>query len=233
MGAVVLGGVTREISPARLSAWALFVVTLGAVNLAVRQSEGTPEPDILYKYDVAVSNAVFYVILLGVLLLIARGLDWRAVFALHRPPSLAAAAGWAAAGLAAIVAAESVLAQFLDAGKDQGIVPKHWEPSHAGAFVANFLVIAVLAPIVEELIFRGFGVTAIRSFVSSAATVLWVGIAFGVWHGLVIAFPALATLGAILAVVRLRTRSVYPTMVMHALFNGVTLILAVTVGVGS
>jgi uncharacterized protein len=155
------------------------------------------------------------------------------VFALHRPPSVAAAAGWAAAGLVAIVAAESVLAQFLDAGKDQGIVPKHWEPSHAGAFVANFLVIAVLAPIVEELIFRGFGVTAIRSFVSSAATVLWVGIAFGVWHGLVIAFPALATLGAILAVVRLRTRSVYPTMVMHALFNGVTLILAVTVGVGS
>jgi membrane protease YdiL (CAAX protease family) len=91
----------------------------------------------------------------------------------------------------------------------------------------------VLAPIVEELIFRGFGVTAIRSFVSSAATVLWVGIAFGVWHGLVIAFPALATLGAILAIVRLRTRSVYPTMVMHALFNGVTLILAVTAGVGS
>jgi membrane protease YdiL (CAAX protease family) len=224
---------TGVISPSRLSAWVVFVVTLGAVNLAVRQSEGTPEPDILYKYDVAVSNAVFYVILLGVLLLIARGLDRRAVFALERPPSLAAAAGWVALGLVAIVAAESVLAQFLDAGKDQGIVPKRWEPSHAGAFVANFLVIAVLAPVVEELIFRGFGVTAIRSFVSAAATVLWVGIAFGVWHGLVIAFPALATLGAILAIVRLRTRSVYPTMVMHALFNGVTLILAVTVGVGS
>jgi membrane protease YdiL (CAAX protease family) len=233
MGAVVLGGMTREISAARLSAWALFVLTLGAINLALRESEGKPEPDVLYRYDTAAGNGLLYLILLGVLLLIARGLDWKEVFALRRPPSLVAAAGWAALGLVAIVAAESVLAQFLDAGKEQGIVPKRWESSHAGAFVANFLVIAVLAPVVEELIFRGFGVTAIRSFVSSAATVLWIGIAFGAWHGLVIAFPALATLGAILAIVRLRTRSVYPTMVMHALFNGVTLILAVTVGVGS
>src|SRR5262249_42927693 len=125
------------------------------------------------------------------------------------------------------------LGEFREGGKDQGIVPKRWESSHAGAFVANYVVIAVLAPIVEELIFRGFGVTAVRSFVSAAATVLWVGIAFGVWHGLVVAFPALAALGAILAIVRLRTRSVYPTMAMHALFNGTTLILAVTVGVGS
>jgi uncharacterized protein len=233
MGAVVLGRVTTAISPARLAVWVAFVLTLGALNLAARQSEGTPDRDILYRWDSAAGNAVLYLILLGVVLLIARGLDWSEVFALRRPASIAAAAGWSAAGLAAIVVAETVLAQFLDAGKDQGVVPDRWEPAHAGAYAANFVVIAVLAPVVEELAFRGFGVTAIRSFVGASATVLWIGIAFGVWHGLVVAFPALATLGAILAIVRLRTRSVYPTMVMHGLFNGVTLILAVTVGVGS
>jgi uncharacterized protein len=233
MGVVALGGMTSQVPPARLAAWAVFVVTLGALNLAVRQSEGTPKRDILYHYDVAAGNAVFYVILLGVVLLIARGLDWREVFALKRPPSLTDAAGWAVLGIVVIVAAELILGLFLDAGKDQGIVPKRWEADHAGAFVANFIVIAVLAPVVEELIFRGFGTTAIRSYVSAAATVLWVGIAFGVWHGLVVAFPALATLGAVLAAVRLQTRSVYPPMAIHALFNGVTLILAVTYGVGS
>jgi membrane protease YdiL (CAAX protease family) len=224
---------TTAISPTRLTLWAVFVLTLGALNFAARESEGTPDRDVLYKYDVAAGNAFVYLILLGVVLLMARGLDRREVFALHRPASVRAAAGWAAGGLVAIVAAEALLAQFLDAGKDQGVVPDRWEPSHAGAYAANFLVIAVLAPIVEELAFRGFGVTAVASFVGPAATVLWIGIAFGLWHGLVVAFPALATLGAILAIVRLRTRSVYPTMAMHALFNGVTLILAVTVGVGS
>ena len=224
---------SREISTARLSVWAVFIVGLGAINLALRESEGPPERDILYKYSTAAGNAVFYAILLGVLLLIARGLDWKEVFALRRPPSLVGAVGWMALGLVVILIADVVLSQFLDAGKEQGVVPKQWEASHAGAFVANFIVIAVLAPVVEELIFRGFGVTAVSALVGPAATVLWIGLAFGVWHGLVIAFPALATLGAVFAFVRLQTRSVYPSMVMHALFNGVTLIVAVTLGVGS
>src|SRR5262249_20567491 len=161
-------------------------------------------------------DLVLYLVVLGVILLIARGLNWREVFALRRPESLARALGWMILGLFAIAVANSVLSQFLDAGKDQGIVPHHWQPSHAGAFVANFAVVVLVARIVEELAFRGFGVSAFSTFVGPAATVLWVGIAFGVWHGLVIAFPALASLGAILAIVRLRTRSVYPTMLMHA-----------------
>jgi membrane protease YdiL (CAAX protease family) len=39
----------------------------------------------------------------------------------------------------------------------------------------------------------------------------------------------LTIFGAILAWLRLRTDSVYPTMMLHALFNGIALIAAVTV----
>ncbi len=217
-----------RISPTRLAVWALFVLALGGLNLAARQAEGKPDPNVLYKYDTAIGSVVQYAIVLGFVLALAHGLDRRELFALRRPPSLGRAVGWIAIGFAAIVVVNTVLSQFLNAGKDQGLVPDRWEPRHAGAFAANFVVIAIVAPIVEELLFRGFGFTAIASHVGPAATVLWIGIAFGAWHGLLVAFPALASLGAVFALVRLRTNSVYPTMLMHAIFNGVSLILAVT-----
>jgi len=41
--------------------------------------------------------------------------------------------------------------------------------------------------------------------------------------------PVLTIFGLILAWVRLKTGSIYPTIALHALFNGVALIAAVTV----
>ena len=45
-------------------------------------------------------------------------------------------------------------------GKEQGITNVHWEPAHAGAFAANVVLFAVVAPFVEELTFRGAGPVA-------------------------------------------------------------------------
>lgn len=233
MGVVVLGRMSSRVSGVRLALWSSFILAVGTLNFAARESSGPPDRNVLYQYSTAVGGLVLYAIVLGVVLLLVRGLDPREVLALRAPPSLLRATGWVLAGLAAVAVVNAVLSPFLDAGKDQGLVPNGWEPQHAGAFVANFIVVAVVAPIVEELTFRGFGVSALSSFVGPAAVVLWVGIAFGVWHGLVVAFIALAALGAIFAVVRLRTHSVYPSMVMHAIFNATALIVAVVFGVGS
>jgi hypothetical protein len=233
MGIVVLGRVSPRVSGARLALWSAFILAVGALNFAAREKGGAPDRDVLYQYSTAVGGLILYAIVLVVVLFLVRGLDHREVLALRAPPSLLRATGWVLAGLAAVAVVNAVLSPFLDAGKDQGLVPTGWEPQHAGAFVANFVVVALVAPIVEELTFRGFGVSAFSSFVGPVAVVLWVGIAFGVWHGLVVAFAALAALGAIFAVVRLRTNSVYPTMVMHAIFNATALIAAVVFGVGS
>jgi membrane protease YdiL (CAAX protease family) len=233
MGVVELGCMKPAISTTRVAVWAGLIVLIGALNAAGHAAKGAPGKSALYQYSTAFSGLILYAVILGVVLVIARRLDWTEVFALRRPKSLQAAAGWIVAALAAIWAASYVLGQVLDAGKDQGVVPDHWEPTHAGAFVANFAVVVLVAPVIEELTFRGFGVSGLTGILGPTWAIVGVGVAFGVWHGLLIAFPVLAVFGGILAVVRVRTASVYPSMVVHAIFNGVALIGAVVVGVGS
>ncbi len=229
MGAVVLGRVGGAIGAARLAAWAALVLVVGGLNFAGRQAGGAPDRDVLYRYSTAVSGVVLYAIVLGLLLLVARGLDMREVLALRRPRSSWTAAGYVGGGILAIFLVGSLLGQFLDAGREQGLVPTRWQPDHAGAFAANFVVVVLVAPFVEELVFRGFGVTALCGYAGPLTVSAAVGVAFGVWHGLVIAFPALAILGAILAAIRLRTDSVFPAMATHALFNAISLVAAVTI----
>lgn len=224
---------SREVPPARLVGWCALVLVVGGLNFAGREAGGQPDRDVLYRYSTAVSGAILYAIVLGVVLLVARGLDQRETFALRRPPSLRRAAAYAVGGLVLIFLVGAALSPFLNAGKDQGLVPTHWEPSHAGAFFANFAVVVGVAPFVEELAFRGFGVTALSRYLGPVAVTVAVGIAFGIWHGLVIAFPALAILGAILAAIRVRTDSVFPSMATHALFNAISLIAAVTIASGA
>ena len=218
------------ISTARVAVWAGLIVLIGALNAGAHATGGAPGKRILYEYSTAIGGLIQYAVILSIVLVIAHKLDWIEVFALRRPPSLQAAAGWIVAALAAIWALSYAIGRVLDAGKDQGLVPDHWEPKHAGAFAANFAVIVLVAPVVEELTFRGFGVSGLAGILGPTWVIVGVGIAFGVWHGLVIAFPVLAIFGAILAVVRIRTASVYPSMVVHAIFNGVALIGAVAVG---
>ena len=60
MGAVELGGVETRRQypyPTRLIAWLVFVALLTAVNWAGRLSEGTPDPNSAYQWDVAVSGS--------------------------------------------------------------------------------------------------------------------------------------------------------------------------------
>ena len=36
-----------------------------------------------------------------------------------------------------------------DPGKEQGLTPRHWEASHAGAFAANIVLFCVIAPVLN------------------------------------------------------------------------------------
>ncbi len=213
----------------RLAGWTIFVLLFSALNYASRASSGTPDRNILYRYGTAASGVIQYALILGIMLAIAYGLPMRQAFALRRPRSWPQALGLGAAILFAIYVVSAVLNPFLHAGREQGLTPTGWQPAHAGAFAANFAVVVLVAPVVEELTFRGLGFTLIARFGEWPA-ILLTGLAFGLAHGLVDGLPLLVLFGCLLAWLRARTDSVYPGMVVHGTFNAIALIAAVTIG---
>jgi membrane protease YdiL (CAAX protease family) len=181
---------------------------------------------VLYEYSTAAAAAVAYGILLFSVLAIA-GFS-RELLALRRPRSWRQALVLMPVILIGIWITVAILDHFLHGGREQGLTPTGWEPSHAGAYAANFVVIAIVAPVVEELMFRGLGFSLLVVFGVSTAIIV-VGVAFALAHGLLQAFPELLVFGSALAWLRYRTDSVYPGMVLHGLFNGISLVAAVTV----
>ncbi|MFN2468801.1 MAG: lysostaphin resistance A-like protein [Gaiellaceae bacterium] len=205
----------------RLGGWLALVGAVAALGYASRISGGRPERDVLYEWHVAVGNFVQYGIILALVLVLARGRP-RELLALRPPASWKRAAAIATGVLVGIYALGVALEPLLHAGREQGLTPPGWDGNRAPAFAANAVAIAVVAPIVEELLFRGVGFSLLERF-GSAAAILGVGLAFGLWHGLVYALPVLAAFGAGLAYLRSRTGSVYPCIALHGTFNAIAL----------
>ena len=135
--------------------------------------------------------------------------------------------GRSAAPSSTIYVFEIVYGRLVRVGNEQGLTPSHWEPHHAAAYVVNAIVICTWVPFVEELTYRGLGYSLLERFGRWPAIIL-VGLLFGLAHGLIESLPVLAVFGGVLAWIRSRTDSVYPGMVLHALFNLVALVAAVT-----
>jgi membrane protease YdiL (CAAX protease family) len=214
---------------ARLVGWSLFVVALSALQFAARFSGSRPAKDAAYSYASSVSAAIFFLIVLGLALLITVGLPRRSFFGLRRPSSWKRAAGIAALVSIAVVVVNGVVAQFARPGKEQGLVPTYWDSRHVVQFAAYAAVIVLIGPIVEELMFRGVGYGLLEPFGRGVACVV-VGVAFGLVHGLVAGFPIIATFGIGLTYLRAKTGSIYPCMLLHASYNALGLALGVATG---
>jgi membrane protease YdiL (CAAX protease family) len=212
----------------RLIAWLAFVGAFIALAYASRATGGEPADDVLYEYRTAVAGLVQYAIVLAIVLWITRGPQQRRLLALRPPRSWGGAVGWSIAVIVAIYVVSGIAEPFLNPGEEQGLTPDRWEPDRAGAYAANFLVIAGVTPIVEELMFRGAGYSLLARFGQLVAIVV-TGVTFGLVHGLVEALVVLTAFGIGLAWLRMKTDSVYPCIAVHALFNAVALIVAVTV----
>jgi membrane protease YdiL (CAAX protease family) len=217
----------------RLAFWSVFVASIAAINYATRFSGGNSRHAAghasLYSYSTFVGGMVIYAIWLGIVLLIC--IDRFDLLALRPPQSWVRALGLAVATVVAVWVWEAIVSWIplpQSPSHEQGITDVHWEPAHAGAFAANVVLFAVVAPFVEELTFRGSGQSLVR-FLGRTPSILLIGCAFGVTHGLVEALIILVPFGIALAWLRDRTESVVPGMFVHALFNGAALAAAVLV----
>jgi membrane protease YdiL (CAAX protease family) len=210
-----------------LTLWTSFVVLFATLSYALRFTEGKPPKNLLYRWTTVESGLVQYAVIALIVYGIAGLGRRRRLLALRRPTSWQRAFVIALGIGAIMLALAYALGPLLNPGREQGVTPDTWQPDHAAAYVANGLVICVVAPFVEELTFRGLGYSVLARFGRWTAIIL-VGIAFGLAHGLVQAFPFLAALGAGLAYLRSRVDSVYPGMIVHGAFNAIALTVAVS-----
>jgi len=86
---------------------------------------------------------------------------------------------------------------------------------------ALLLVLAISPAVCEEALFRGF---LLRAFVrySKVSTAIWASaLLFGVFHMSLIRFVSTMLMGVILAILALRSASIVPAILFHALHNGI------------
>lgn len=220
--------------PKRLAGWLAFVglfMLLAYLSRVGVSTEDTPD-DLAYRYSSSIGAAIQYGLMLGILLLIGRGLPKQELFALRRPASWGRALGLAALALLMIYAAALVYSRVLalfgdwDPTEEQGLVPDGWDSSRIVPFALFFVAVTVLAPIVEELTYRGVGFAFLLPYGALLAVVV-TGLLFGGAHGLLIGLPVLAAFGIVNGWLRLRTDSIYPPILVHSTFNGVALVVSV------
>jgi membrane protease YdiL (CAAX protease family) len=105
------------------------------------------------------------------------------------------------------------------------------DKAQGAAFLGLVLSVAVGAPIVEELFFRGLLLRSLQRRVPTWVAVVVSSVAFGIAHGsslpvdaVILVMVSLTAFGAILAVLAIRTGRLGPSIVTHAVFNLFTLV---------
>ena len=91
-----------------------------------------------------------------------------------------------------------------------------------------FLVVVILAPIVEELIFRKIMIDRL-SIYGELVAIIFSALAFGLIHGNLYQFFYAALLGALLGFVYVKTRNVWYSVLMHMIVNFFGSIVAIPV----
>ena len=112
-----------------------------------------------------------------------------------------------------------------------GPVQELLDKSQGPAFLGLVLSVAVGAPLVEELFFRGLLLRSLQRRMSNVPAVALSAIAFGIAHGsalpldaVVLVMISLTIFGAVLAMLAIRTGRLGPSIVAHAVFNLFTLL---------
>ena len=97
-----------------------------------------------------------------------------------------------------------------------------WQNSRL-ELMAVFFTLVVLAPVTEELIFRGFMFEKVRARSGFLMTALLVSLLFGLAHfagGGWVAVVVTFSLSLVMCLTREVSGSIYPAMIIHALNNG-------------
>lgn len=109
-----------------------------------------------------------------------------------------------------------------------GLLPQHWLEGYIEASAAlneaGLLMVlssVIMAPLVEEVIFRGLILTRLNRAMPGWLAVLVTALIFGVCHGQVVWMAYAFVLGTVFGFLALRARSIWPSLAAHLIFNGI------------
>jgi len=135
------------------------------------------------------------------------------------------AVGWAAVGLVAFFLLSAVYAAVVQPDAEQTTVQDLGGDKGTFGLVIAGLMVVVVAPVVEEIFFRGFFYRALRTRLGALSAAAIDGVVFGSIHfqfdgadGLLI-LPPLMLLGFVYCLVYEKTGSLFPVIGLHAFNN--------------
>ncbi|MDD6328712.1 MAG: ABC transporter permease [Lachnospiraceae bacterium] len=93
-----------------------------------------------------------------------------------------------------------------------------------GSFFKTLLLVAILPAVCEELMFRGFVLSAFEAKLKPGVAIALSSAIFGVYHMSIVRFFPTMLLGAIICFVSYKTKSIFPGMMMHAMNNALSVV---------
>jgi membrane protease YdiL (CAAX protease family) len=208
----------------RLALWLLFTGAFAALNLLSRGEGSRPDDDAVYQYSFGLGSLAGYAVLFSLVLALTIGLPRREVLALRRPESWGTAIGLALGSLVVIFIGAAIALSLANAGDEQNLTPEGWDSSRAGAYALSFVAVVFAAPITEELLYRGLGMSLLLARAGAPVAVAVTAVLFGLGHGLLLSLAAFVWFGIVIGLLRLRTDSVYPAFIVHCTFNAIGMV---------
>lgn len=93
-------------------------------------------------------------------------------------------------------------------------------PDHQWPLWSTVIMMSVLPPVLKELAFRGFIMTKLEKVGSTTEAILIQAAMFSILHLIPTVFISHFVIGIILGIIRLRSQSLYPCILLHAMWNG-------------
>lgn len=131
------------------------------------------------------------------------------------------------AAIPAMLALGLLVTYFSAKPEEQQIVSYFRDQAKLGDFrglVTVFITASIMAPFMEELLFRGYFYPTLKRYLGPVASAVLVSLLFAAFHANLAALPALFVLAICLTVAYEWTGSLLVPMTMHALFNTTSLV---------
>ena len=215
-----------------------YVATV-VIRLFVKNFADVLDPDLLYIIRLSVSGMFLQILpsVIGAFMFGYFGKKGRGIKALYTVPKRCAKAignFGAVYGLGQIVNILTMLVVYIATAHNNlndslNTMSSLQPPGMASAWFLLFML-AVIAPVFEEFIFRGVLMEALKPYGNGLA-IFTTGILFGLYHGNINQVFYAAALGIALGYIANATGSIFPTTILHLMFNsisGIILLLLTT-----